>query len=93
MIFLLGPRYKTEMGNQFKIVCKQFMTFQENYLRALEQFREIYWESLRAPADCVTLDRNPYRREKLIKKLYGKTKAERKETMKTLNNSLEEHKK
>ena len=22
MIFLLGPRYKPEMGNQFKIVCK-----------------------------------------------------------------------
>jgi hypothetical protein len=81
MIFLLGPRYKPEMGNQFKIVCKQFMTFQENYLRALEQFREIYWESLRAPSENVTLDRNPYRREKLIKKLYGKTKEERRANM------------
>ena len=70
------------MGNQFKIICKQYLTFQENYLRALEQFREIYWESLRAPSECVTLTRNPYRREKLMKNLYGKTSEERKQTKK-----------
>jgi len=40
--------------------------------------REIYWESKRAPDRCATLTRNPYRREKLIKSTYGKTKEERK---------------
>ena len=46
-------------------------------MRAMEQFREIYWEALRAPDDFVTLDRNPYRRETITKKLLGKTKEER----------------
>ena len=45
----------------------------------MEILREIYWESKRAPADCATLRRNPYRREKIIKKFYGKTREERKQ--------------
>ena len=76
LIFLLGPRY--EGGHQFKIVYRDFKTFQANYIRAMEIFREIYWEAIRAPSRCITLDRNPYRREKLMKKFYGKTKEERK---------------
>ena len=43
----------------------------------MEQFRELYWEALRAPDDFVTLNRNPYRRETITKKLLGKTKEER----------------
>ena len=46
-------------------------------MRAMEQFRELYWEALRAPDDFVTLNRNPYRRETITKKLLGKTKEER----------------
>ena len=88
-IFLLGPRYNE--SHQVKIVCRQFMTFQENYLRALEQFREIYWESKRAPDRCATLSRNPYRREKILKKLYGRTKEERTASKALLQSEMEEH--
>lgn len=89
LTFLLGPRYKG--GHEIKIVCRQFLTFQENYLRALEQFREIYWEAKRAPDRCATLTRNPYRREKIIKGLYGRTKEERKQNIAQLQTDLETH--
>ena len=46
-------------------------------MRCMEQWREIYWEAIRAPSYPAVLDRNPYRREYLIKKLYGKTWEER----------------
>lgn len=46
-IFLLGPRYKN--SHIVKLVCKQYNTFHENYMRVMEILREIYWESLRAP--------------------------------------------
>ena len=93
MIFLLGPRYNAKRGNvhEFKIVCDHFPSYQENYMRIMEQFREIYWESLRAPAVCATFNRNPYRREKLLKQMFGRTKEERDETKKQLNASLKEH--
>ena len=74
-VFLMGPRYQGSHVN--KIVCAKFLTFQENYLKCVEQLREIYWEALRAPSRCATLTRNPYRRESLIKKRWGKTKEER----------------
>ena len=74
-VFLMGPRYKE--GHQQKLVSRQFLTFQENYVRALEQLREIYWEAKRAPDRIATLTRNPYRRPKILKKIYGKTKEER----------------
>ena len=38
----------------------------------------MYWESLRAPTTWTTFSRNPYLREKTLKRLYGKTKEERK---------------
>jgi hypothetical protein len=73
-IFLLGPRYKKD-SNKIKLNCRKFLTYNENYMRVLEQLREIYWEALRAPDDeNATFKRNPYRREKIIKKLFGKTK-------------------
>ena len=37
--------------------------------------------------------RNPYRREYLIKKLFGKTKEERKQRKMEMKKGLEEHKK
>lgn len=43
----------------------------------METLREIYWEAKRAPATNATLDRNPYRREFLLKKWFGRTKEER----------------
>jgi hypothetical protein len=37
------------------------------------------------------LQRNPYRREKIIKKIYGKTKEERKASLSKINAELELH--
>ena len=75
-VYLLGPRYKN--SHKVKIVCKQYNTFHENLVRANETLRELYWESKRAPELNVTALRNPYRREFLFKKFFGKTKEERK---------------
>jgi hypothetical protein len=62
-------------------VCKQYNTFIENFVRANETLRELYWESKRAPETNVTAIRNPYRREFLFKKFFGRTKEERKATL------------
>ena len=45
--------------------------------RANEIFREIYWEALRAPTHNTDWDKNPYKRERDIKRTFGKTKEER----------------
>ena len=45
-----------------------------------EILREIYWEAKRAPTDRVDFDRNPYKRERYMKKYFGKTREERKAT-------------
>ena len=50
----------------------------------METLREIYWEAKRAPSTNVTMLRNPYRRQFLIKKLYGQTAEQRKEKRKEL---------
>lgn len=50
----------------------------------MEQVREMYWEAKRAPDNMAILDRNPYRREKIIKKIFGNTSEERKENKKIL---------
>jgi hypothetical protein len=78
-IYLLGNRWTG--SDKVKIVCKQYNTFHENYHRAMEQLREIYWESKRAPATNTTAMRNPYRREFLKKKMLGKTREERLATL------------
>ena len=43
----------------------------------METIKELYLEALRAPADAVNLRRDPYVREKFIKKRFGKTREER----------------
>lgn len=60
-------------------------------MRSLEQFREIYWEAKRAPERCATLNRNPYRREKIIKKIYGKTKEERQTNFNKIEEDMQAH--
>ena len=42
-------------------------------MRVMEQLREIFWESKRAPSTNSTAINNPYRREFLKKKFFGKT--------------------
>lgn len=59
--------------------------------KVIEILREIYWEALRAPSINTTMLKNPYRREFIIKKFLGKTKAERiakKEELKKLEEEV-----
>ena len=74
-MFLLGPRYSGGPIN--KIVYGKYHTYAENYVKCFEQLREIYWESIRAPDRWAVTMRNPYRREQLRKKFFGRTKEER----------------
>jgi len=73
----LGPRHNKKHPNDIKIVTKQYPTFIENYFKGMQTIKELYWEAMRAPEDPVNLQRNPYQRENMKKKLWGKTKAER----------------
>lgn len=75
LIFLLGNRWTG--SDKIKIVCKQYNTWHENHVRALEILRELYWEAKRAPDMNTTCIRNPYRREQLRRKLLGRTREER----------------
>ena len=78
-IFLLGNRYTG--SDKVKIVCRQYNTYHENYIRAHEILRELFWEAKRAPAINTTSIKNPYRREFLKKKFLGRTKEERLATL------------
>ena len=80
----MGPRYNPLLYNKIKIVSKKHLTFGENYQNALDQFNQMYLEAMRAPSDSFNLHLNPYRREQLIKKLYGRTSEERKEKRKQI---------
>jgi hypothetical protein len=75
--YLLGPRWNPQKPHHLKIVSSRFPTFEENYVNGLRTLREIYWEAKRAPDTNHTFKVNPYRRDKLIKKFFGKTAEER----------------
>ena len=81
-IFLLGPRYKG--SDKVKLVCRQYGTYHENYLKVMEILRQIYWEAKRAPSINTSLLTNPYRRDFFKRKL-GRTKVERQATQKDLD--------
>ena len=63
-------------------MTKQYATFLENYFKGFETIKELYLEALRAPTDAVNLKRDPYLREKFLKKRFGRTREERIESMK-----------
>ena len=65
-------------------MCRQYNTYHENFVRAAEILREIYWESKRAPDTNTTALVNPYRREFFKKKFLGRTLEERVENAKAL---------
>ena len=88
-IFLLGNRYTG--SDKIKIVCRQYNTFHENFIRAHETLREIYWESKRAPSINTTAIKNPYRREFFKKKFLGKTFEEREAFLKSFAEQDKEH--
>ena len=71
----MGPRWIG--SDKVKLVCRQYNTFHENYIKVNETLRELYWEAKRAPTTFSNAITNPYRRDKLKKKLFGRTKAER----------------
>lgn len=75
LIFLLGGRYKPETG-EFKIKCKQYPTFDQNYKRLNEIIKELFLEALRAPRIDIASIRNPYKKDREKRKL-GRTKEER----------------
>lgn len=88
-IFLLGPRFTG--STKIKFVSREFFTYQENYIKCLELMREIYFEALRAPSRNITMLRNPYRREFLIKKLFGKTAEERRASRAEFKKGIKAH--
>lgn len=88
-IFLLGPRYNPK-SDVVKFVCRQYNTYNENMIKALEQCKMVYWESLRAPRTNVTLERSPAMRFWARRKL-GRTLEERKLRVKELKREREEH--
>ena len=57
----------------------------------MDIIKQMYWEALRAPSTWTTFNRNPYLREKTIKRLYGKTKDERKANMKAAREKIKKH--
>jgi Mitochondrial ribosomal subunit protein len=81
-IFLLGNRFNG--SDKVKIVCKQYNTWHENFVRANEILRELYWEAKRAPDTNTTALTNPYRREFFKKKFEGRTREERLATQQEL---------
>ena len=85
-VYLLGNRYTG--SDKVKLVCRQYNTYHENYVRVMETLREIYWEAKRAPGDNTTAAKNPYRREFLKKKFFGRTREERLATLKALDESV-----
>ena len=48
MRVILGPRIRDKQTN-FKLTCDMYPDFEQNFTKAMEQLREIYWESIRAP--------------------------------------------
>lgn len=83
-IFLLGPRYNPDKPHEIKIVSKQYATYIENYFKAFELIKELYWEALRAPDTPANFQRNPYLRERITKRKLGRTKEERKAKLREL---------
>lgn len=82
-VYLLGNRYTG--SDKVKLVCRQYNTYHENYVRVMETLREIYWEAKRAPGMNTTAIKNPYRREFLKKKFFGNTREERLANLKALD--------
>ena len=72
-------------------MTKQYPTFLENYFKGMETIKELYLESLRAPSDAVNFRRDPYLREKFIKKRFGRTREERIETIKKFKLAQKRH--
>ncbi len=90
--YLLGPRFDLTKPHLAKVVISQYNTFQENFIRANETLREIYWEAKRAPDTNTTIIQNPYRREFLLKKFFGKTAEERRTKRRELKLLAVQHK-
>ena len=88
-IYLLGNRYTG--SDKVKIVCRQYNTYHENYIRAHEILREIFWEAKRAPSINTTALKNPYRREFFKRKFLGRTREERLAAIHQLEIQDQEH--
>ncbi len=74
LIFLLGPRYKN--SNIFKIVFRNFNTYEKNLLKAFDLLKMLYIEAKRAPI-FHPIRATLQERKKYYRKHFGKTKEER----------------
>ena len=89
LIFLLGNRYTG--SSKVKINCFQFDNFEDNYYRALDIVKQLYWEAKRAPGINLKYLK-PNRRSRFIKKYLGKTKEEKEETIQKYGKIFEDFK-
>lgn len=78
IIFLLGNRYNG--SSKVKINCKQFNNFEDNYYKALDMVKQLYWEAKRAPGINLKYLR-PKKRTRFLRKYLGKTLSERNQTL------------
>lgn len=81
LIFLLGQRYKND--NKVKIVCRQYTSYEHNLTKAVDIFRQLYWEAKRAPLYHWPMTKNIERR-RAARKLFGKLPPEEMKKRKTL---------
>jgi hypothetical protein len=77
MIFLLGPRYN-QRTSKFKIVCRRYATYEHNFAKAVDIFRQLYWEAKRAPIFHLPTMR-PSERKMFKRKILG-TKLTKEQT-------------
>lgn len=79
LIFLLGPRYKN--SSNFKIVYRNYDSFEKNLLKAFDVLRMLYIEAKRAPL-FHPIKATLQERKKFYRRYFGKTKEERDKNIK-----------
>ncbi len=79
LIFLLGPRYKN--SSVFKIVYRNYDSFEKNLLKAFDLLKMLYIEAKRAPV-FHPVKATLRERKKFFRRAFGKTKEEREKNLK-----------
>ncbi len=82
LIFLLGPRYKN--SSVFKIVYRNYDSYEKNLLKAFELLKLVYIEAKRAPI-FHPFRSTPRERKVYYRNYFGKTKDARDKGIKAMN--------
>lgn len=85
LIFLLGPRYKN--SDIFKIVFRNFETYEKNLIKAFDILKMLFIEAKRAPI-FHPIRATLQERKRFYRKHFGKTKEEREKKMTENNEKL-----